>query len=106
MRDRQATDARSAGPPALALGIEPTASDAMSLQPTEFKRIFTLRFYVDLFYYGVVMAALTLVNFIIVIYGYYDGNVSLGQTCNEGLNDTCEPVFRARGACFASLTSA
>ena len=34
----------AAGPPALALGLEPTAVDAMDKAPSDYKRIFTFRF--------------------------------------------------------------
>jgi Na+-exporting ATPase len=61
----------SAGPPALALGLEPTASDAMDLPPSSFQSIFTLEFYADLIFYGLLMGSLSLVNFVIVLWGYF-----------------------------------
>ena len=45
----------AAGPPALALGLEPTASDAMLKGPTAFKTIFTLHWWMDLIFYGVLV---------------------------------------------------
>jgi magnesium-transporting ATPase (P-type) len=37
------------GPPALALGIEPTAKDAMNKPPSEYQNMFTLRWFIDLY---------------------------------------------------------
>jgi magnesium-transporting ATPase (P-type) len=91
----------AAGPPALALGLEPTASDAMDLPPESFHQIFTLEFYADLIFYGFVMGALSLVNFVIVLWGYFPGN--LGENCNEDDPAICDPVYQARSACFSTL---
>ncbi|WWC97573.1 potassium/sodium efflux P-type ATPase, fungal-type [Kwoniella sp. B9012] len=91
----------AAGPPALALGLEPTAVDAMEQPPTSFHQIFTLEFYVDLVFYGVLMGALSLVNFVIVLWGYFPGD--LGRYCNEGDSEICDPVFQARATCFSTL---
>lgn len=94
----------AAGPPALALGLEPTAPDAMEQQPDAFHQIFTIEFYVDLAFYGILMGALALVNFVIVLWGYFDGY--LGIDCNEksSANGTaCDKVYLARGTCFATL---
>ena len=73
----------------------------MDLPPTEFHHIFTLEFYADLIFYGLLMGALSLVNFVIVLWGYYPGD--LGRYCNETDSDICDPVFLARGTCFATL---
>ncbi|WWD22658.1 potassium/sodium efflux P-type ATPase, fungal-type [Kwoniella shandongensis] len=91
----------SAGPPALALGLEPTAVDAMDLPPTAFHQIFTLEFYMDLIFYGFLIGALSLVNFVIVLWGYFPGD--LGVLCNEADTAICNPVFQARGTCFSTL---
>ena len=73
----------AAGPPALALGLEPTASDAMDLPPSDFHEIFTLEFYIDLIFYGFLMGSVALVNFVIVLWGYFDVSpqVSRLNTC-------------------------
>ncbi|WVN87594.1 uncharacterized protein L203_102777 [Cryptococcus depauperatus CBS 7841] len=92
---------RSGCPPALALGLEPTAVDAMDQAPEAFHQIFTGEFYLDLVFYGFLIGSLSLVNFVIVLWGYFPGN--LGQYCNEGDSTICEPVFQARGTCFATL---
>ena len=62
----------SAGPPALALGLEPTSKDVMNKPPSEFKTIFTLEWYMDLFFYGILIGAISLANFVIVVFGRYD----------------------------------
>ncbi|TXT13135.1 hypothetical protein VHUM_01536 [Vanrija humicola] len=91
----------AAGPPAMALGLEPTATDAMDLPPTQFQRIFTLEFYVDLLFYGFIIGSVSLINFVIVLWGYYPGD--LGRECNERHTSACDPVFLARSTCFATL---
>ncbi|TYJ53053.1 potassium/sodium efflux P-type ATPase, fungal-type [Cryptococcus floricola] len=91
----------AAGPPALALGLEPTAVDAMEQPPSAFHQIFTLEFYIDLAFYGFLIGSLSLVNFVIVLWGYFSGN--LGMECNEGGSDICDSVFQARATCFATL---
>lgn len=91
----------AAGPPALALGLEPTAKDAMDQPPENFHRIFTLEFYADLIFYGFLMGALSLVNFVIVLWGYFPGD--LGYLCNEETGPQCNSVYQARSACFATL---
>ena len=52
--------------------------------------------------YGVIMGALTLLSFVIVVYGV--GNRDLGFDCNRYHSDECELVFRARACVFAELT--
>lgn len=92
----------AAGPPALALGLEPTPDDAMDRGPRDFQVMFTKWWFIDLTYYGFLMAGLALANFSITIWGYFDGY--LGYNCNEGLNDTiCHNTGQARGACFSSF---
>lgn len=80
----------SAGPPALALGLEPTDKNAMDKRPEDFKSIFVKVWWLDLFYYGIVMAAICLANFVVVVYAYHDGQ--LGIDCNAGYKEECEYV--------------
>lgn len=94
----------TAGPPAMALGLEPTAPDSMELPPSEFRTLFTLQFYTDLLFYGVVMGALALINFVIVLWGGYFPGAGLGHDCNERDIEICHPVFRARATCMATLS--
>jgi len=91
----------AAGPPALALGLEPTADDAMEQAPSAFQTIFNLEFYIDLTFYGFLIGALSIVNFVIVLWGYFPGN--LGEYCNEGFSASCDPVFQARSTCYSTL---
>ena len=55
--------------PASALGVEPTAKDAMDIGPENLQRIFTASWYMDTIGYGVVIGAQALANFIIVQHG-------------------------------------
>ncbi|BEJ14512.1 hypothetical protein CspHIS471_0402790 [Cutaneotrichosporon sp. HIS471] len=94
----------AAGPPALALGLEPTAPDAMEQQPDAFHHIFTLEFYSDLAFYGILIGALSLANFVIVLWGYFPGY--LGVNCNEKSSangDACTDVYLARATCYSTL---
>ena len=52
--------------------------------------------------YGLWITALCLSSFTIVVFGFGDGNLGIG--CNEGYNESCELVFRARATTFACLT--
>jgi len=63
----------AAGLPALALGVEPTAKDAMDIGPENFQRIFTASWYMDTIGYGVAIGAQALANFVIVQYGIANG---------------------------------
>ncbi|KAI8328399.1 potassium/sodium efflux P-type ATPase [Choanephora cucurbitarum] len=93
----------TSSPPALSLGLEPVHKDQM-LQPprTEKDGLFSYSNIIDIIFYGFSIGVICLANFIIVLYGYGTGN--LGVDCNGHYNDTCEEVFRARGALFATLT--
>lgn len=93
----------TAGPPAMALGLEPTAPDSMELPPSDFRTLFTWEFYMDLFFYGWLMGAQALVNFVIVLWGGYFPGATLGRHCNERDSAVCHPVFRARATCMATL---
>lgn len=93
----------AAGPPALALGLEPTAKDAMDKSPGAYKTIFTLWWCIDLVFYGILIGALTVLNFCIVV--FIRGNGDLGVDCNTGsYNTTCELLYHGRGTTFATLT--
>lgn len=91
----------TAGPPAMALGVEPSSPDSMTRSPDGYRTIFTREFAIDLFFYGFLLGAQALVNFVIVMYGYFPGN--FGHDCNEKDLDICHPVFRARATCMATL---
>lgn len=93
----------TSAPPAMALGLEHVHPDQMLVPPrTEKQSLFRYRNIIDILYYGVMMGLICLCNYVVVIYGYGDGN--LGDNCNKEYNDTCELVYRARGALFVTMT--
>lgn len=52
--------------------------------------------------YGLWTAALVMGSFLVVMFGFGDGQ--FGENCNQDYSEGCDTVFRARAACFASLT--
>lgn len=56
----------------------------------------------DMLVYGLWIAALCLVSFVLVLNVWGDGN--LGSNCNDAYSADCDTVFRARATCFACLT--
>lgn len=93
----------TSGFPAMGLGMEKAAADVMARPPHDLRfGIFTFEVMLDLVVYGLLMAALCLASFSMVVYRW--GNGSLGDDCNNSFNETCEVVFRARGATFTCIT--
>jgi Na+-exporting ATPase len=94
--------------PAFGLGKEKASSTIMKRPPHDNKKgVFTRQIMVDMLVYGILMGTCTLMTFVIIVYGVYDGR--LGLDCNRSYNtrsyeESCEPVFRARAAVFAELT--
>ncbi len=89
--------------PAFGLGRERKSHDIMTRPPHDNKRgVFTTQIIADMLVYGVAMGACTLLTFVIIVYGAGDGD--LGHDCNRSYSSSCDVVFRARGAVFASLT--
>lgn len=89
--------------PAFGLGREKASNDVMKKPPHDRRRgVFTNQILADMMVYGTLMGVCTLMTFVIVIYGRYDGN--LGFDCNRQYSEECIPVFRARAAVFAELT--
>ncbi|KAI3332278.1 potassium/sodium efflux P-type ATPase [Xylariaceae sp. AK1471] len=89
--------------PAFGLGRELASREVMRKPPHDKRSgVFTKQILVDMLVYGVLMGVLTLMTFIIIIYGVNDGQ--LGIDCNKTWSDACEPVFRARATVFAELT--
>jgi potassium/sodium efflux P-type ATPase len=89
--------------PAFGLGRELASREVMRKPPHDRKHgVFTKQVLVDMLVYGVLMGVLTLMTFIIIIYGVNDGQ--LGIDCNKTWSDACVPVFRARATVFAELT--
>lgn len=52
--------------------------------------------------YGLWTAALCMGSFLVVMFGFGDGQ--FGENCNQTYDGGCDTVFRARATCFASLT--
>ena len=98
----------TSGFPAFGLGREKATYNIMNRKPHDNnKGVFTWQIIVDMIVYGILMGVLTLVTFIIIVYGPGDGR--LGHDCNRLYNDnscaeSCDIVFRARAAVFAELT--
>ncbi|KAI9596494.1 hypothetical protein BDF19DRAFT_491261 [Syncephalis fuscata] len=93
----------TSSPPAMALGVEPATKDIMLRPPRRIGTgLFSPEIICDIMYYGVWMGALTLSNFVLIIYGFGDGQ--LGNNCNHVFSNACELVFKARGTGYATLT--
>lgn len=93
----------TSGMPDMGLGFEVAAPDIMQRPPQSLKRgVFTLEVMLDMLVYGLWTAALCLSSFVLVLYGFGDGN--LGRNCNDVYTEDCDTVFRARATCFTCLT--
>ncbi|KAL2142502.1 hypothetical protein VTI28DRAFT_1104 [Corynascus sepedonium] len=93
----------TSGLPDMGLGFERAVPDIMRRPPHSLRTgIFTLEFLLDMVVYGLWIAALCLSSFVLRVYAWGGGN--LGHNCNDGLNEGCETVFRARATTFACLT--
>lgn len=90
--------------PAFGLGREKASSDIMRRPPHDMKRgVFTPQILVDMLVYGTLMGALSLLSFVIVVYGP-SGDGNLGFDCNRKYSASCDVVFRARACVFVELT--
>ena len=93
----------TSGMPDMGLGLEIAAPDILERPPVSLKTgVFTWEVCFDMLAYGVWMSALCLASFLLVVYGFGDGN--LGENCNETYSEACETVFRGRATTFVSLT--
>ncbi|KAL2194237.1 hypothetical protein P885DRAFT_43374 [Corynascus similis CBS 632.67] len=93
----------TSGLPDMGLGFERAVPDIMRRPPHSLRTgIFTSEFLLDMVVYGLWIAALCLSSFVLRVYAWGGGN--LGNNCNDGLNEGCETVFRARATTFACLT--
>ncbi|USP72995.1 hypothetical protein yc1106_00269 [Curvularia clavata] len=89
---------------AIGLGLEESQEDSMFRPPHDNKKgVFSTELITDKFIYGFFMGALCLFSFAIVAY-VGPGGGNLGSGCNEGYNDTCDVVFRARATTYATIT--
>lgn len=93
----------TSGMPDMGLGMELAAPDILERPPQNLKRgVFTLEVMFDMLVYGLWMSALCLASFLLVVYGFGDGDLGIG--CNDAYSDRCDTVFRARATTFVSLT--
>ncbi|EON66813.1 hypothetical protein W97_06215 [Coniosporium apollinis CBS 100218] len=93
----------TSGFPAFGLGREKASYNIMTRPPHDNKKgVFTWQIITDMIVYGMIMGILTLVTFIIIVYGPGDGQ--LGEDCNSHWSEGCDTVYRARSAVFAELT--
>lgn len=91
--------------PAFGLGREKASASVMRRPPHDTKKgVFSWQIIVDMIVYGVIMGTLTLLTFVIIIYGAGNGQPDLGIDCNREHSESCNVVFRARAAVFAELT--
>ncbi|KAF2023558.1 sodium P-type ATPase-like protein [Setomelanomma holmii] len=89
---------------AIGLGLEESQEDSMLRAPHDVKAgVFTKELITDKVIYGFFMGALCLFSFAIVAY-VGPGGGNLGSGCNEGYNETCDVVFRARATTYATVT--
>ena len=88
--------------PAIGLAQNAASDDILEKPPNN--TIFTWEVIIDMFAYGVIMAATCLLSFVIVVYGA--GNGDLGIDCNatNADKDLCSLVFEGRSTAFASMT--
>jgi magnesium-transporting ATPase (P-type) len=93
----------AAGPPALALGVEPMAKDAIDIGPECFQKVFTASWYMDTIGYGVVIGAQTVANFVIVQYGVGNGAADMDPKVIQPLFHC--PVYSLAWIALTSVTS-
>jgi P-type Na+/K+ transporter len=90
----------------MALGVEGTDKNTMNISPDEFQSIFTPSWFLDTLFYGFLIGSQAIANYVIVLYGYADGEEDFEVWCNDshsGLQDGCHHTFRARGTAFATM---
>lgn len=99
----------TSGIPDMGLGFEKAAPDVLRRPPQSLKKgIFTNELLIDVFFYGMWIAALCLGSFSIVLeavdFGPEANGIGQARGCNDSIEGGCEDVFRARATCFACLT--
>ncbi|CCG83314.1 putative Sodium P-type ATPase [Taphrina deformans PYCC 5710] len=89
--------------PAMGLGMERASLDIMDREPHNTKQgVFSWEIILDMFVYGVSVGALSIVSFVTVVYGYFDGD--LGLDCNARYGPRCTAVYRGRSVVFVVMT--
>ena len=89
--------------PAFGLGREKADSNEMRRPPQDGRKgVFTAQIIIDLVVYGTMMGTLSLLSFVLVVYG--TGPKELGNDCNRSYSPNCSVVFRARATVFVEVT--
>lgn len=88
--------------PAMGLGVEQAQRNIMQRKPRANKSIFTTEIFIDILVYGLIMAILCMVSFVIVVYGPGKGELGIG--CNDTFTESCRYVFRGRSTAFVIMT--
>ncbi|KAH6632869.1 hypothetical protein F5144DRAFT_265247 [Chaetomium tenue] len=84
------------------LGFESASKHILLRPPQSLKYgVFTPEFLSDIAAYGIIMAIGLLSSFIIVIFGFYDGE--FGHDCNLRYSPSCLGVFKARSTCYTAM---
>ncbi|KAF7555453.1 hypothetical protein G7Z17_g2103 [Cylindrodendrum hubeiense] len=95
----------TSGMPDMGLGFEIAAPDIMQRPPQNLKQgVFTPELLIDMVVYGLWMSALCLASFVLVLYGFGNGQADIGENCNNEYSEDCKVIFRARATTFACLT--
>lgn len=91
------------GFPAFGLGLEKAQADIMlrPAQSTE-RGMFSWEIILDMLLYGTFVASICFATFVGIVWGA--GGGELGFDCNGSYNESCDAVYRARGAIFVELT--
>ena len=90
---------------AVGLGMEEAQPDLLDRPPASSRGgVFTLDLIRDKMIYGFFMGALCLASFTSVAYGVAGPGDNLGEGCNDEYNASCDVVFRARSATYATLS--
>lgn len=79
----------------------------MSMPPRTAKEgLFSLEVIADIFVYGMLMGGISLGCYAVALEAspFLDEGKNVPHKCNEHYSSICDDVFRARGACFASLS--
>ncbi|KAF2260358.1 potassium/sodium eff [Lojkania enalia] len=93
----------TSGMPDMGLGMEVAVPDIMDRPPHDLKTgVFDTELIVDMVVYGVWMSILCISSFVLMVWGFGDGN--LGSNCNNSYSEDCDLVFRARATTFVCLT--
>ncbi|KAH6855533.1 hypothetical protein B0I37DRAFT_322171 [Chaetomium sp. MPI-CAGE-AT-0009] len=84
------------------LGFESASKHILLRPPQSLKYgVFTPEFLADIAAYGIIMAICLLSSFIIIIFGFYDGE--FGHDCNLWYSPSCLGVFKARSTCYTAM---